>query len=60
MGQRIIEERHIRKLIRTSGGKSFSITLPIEEVRALNWRERQNLVVKRKGKTLIIKDWKTR
>lgn len=58
MGRRTLEEGAIRKLIRTSGGRSFSVTIPIEEVRVLNWRERQKLVVKRKGKTLIIKDWK--
>ena len=58
MSTRKLEDRSIRKLIRTSGGRSFSLTLPIEEVRALKWHERQNLVVKREGKTLVIKDWK--
>ena len=57
MGTRKLEDRSIRKLIRTSGGRSFSLTLPIEEVRALKWRARQKLVVTRRGRCLIVKDW---
>lgn len=41
-----------------SGGKSIGITLPIEIVRDLKWRERQKVVVERKGKTITIRDWK--
>ncbi|MFA5966893.1 MAG: hypothetical protein WC805_00030 [Patescibacteria group bacterium] len=57
MGRKI-EERNIRKITKVAGGASFGITLPIELFRALGWRERQKVVVKKKGYSLIISDWK--
>ena len=53
-----MEERNIRKLTRTGRGKSIGLTLPIEIVRELKWRERQKVVVKKSGKKVIIEDWK--
>lgn len=59
MPRRKLEERDIRKLMRTGqGGRSVGLTLPKELVEELGWREKQKVVVSRKGKTLIIKDWK--
>lgn len=55
---RRLNNQNIRKLGRTGKGSSFFITLPIEMVRNLKWRERQKLTVKLKGKKLIIEDWK--
>jgi antitoxin component of MazEF toxin-antitoxin module len=52
------ENHNIRKLSKVADGNSFSITLPIEYVRELKWKERQKLVVQLKGRHLIIKDWK--
>lgn len=57
MGRKI-EERNIRKITKMAGGASFGITLPIEMFRALGWRERQKVVVKKKGSSLVISDWK--
>ncbi len=57
MSRRKTTDKNIRKLTRV-GGTSLSVTLPIDYVRDLKWRERQKVVVKKKGKTLIIKDWK--
>lgn len=57
MARRPLKERNIRKLTRTGGGKSISLTLPIEYVRDLGWRDRQKVVVEQKGNTLVIKDW---
>lgn len=48
--------KNIRKLTKV-GGLSLSVTLPIEIVRALKWRERQKLVVKKRGKSVVITDW---
>jgi len=48
---------NIRKLTKI-GGKSIGLTLPIEMVRKLGWKERQKVIVKVKGKTIIIKDWR--
>lgn len=58
MARRKLNERNIRKLTRTGRGKSISVTLPIELVRELKWRDRQKVVIKKRGKTLTIKDWK--
>jgi bifunctional DNA-binding transcriptional regulator/antitoxin component of YhaV-PrlF toxin-antitoxin module len=41
-----------------SGGKSYSIVLPVEFIRHLKWRERQKLDITLDGKKLIIEDWK--
>jgi hypothetical protein len=54
-GRRKLENRNIRKLTRL-GGHSLGLTIPIEMVRALRWKERQKVVVGRYGKDLIIKD----
>lgn len=58
MARRKLSEKHIRKLTRMGGGRSMGITLPIEMIRELKWRERQKLVVKKRGKKLTIEDWK--
>lgn len=59
MGQRKIENRNIRKLSRVGGGTSYSITLPIEAIRAFGWKEKQKLKIEvdKKRKKIIIKDW---
>lgn len=59
MPRRPSDESHIRKLQRTGAeGRSFSLTLPKRLVDELGWRERQKLTVVKKGKKLIIEDWK--
>jgi len=40
------------------GGRSMGLTIPIDMIRDLKWRERQKVVVKKVGKRLIIEDWK--
>jgi len=58
MARRKLEDRNVRKLTRTGSGKSISVTLPIEIVRALKWRDKQKVVVTKRGKGILIKDWK--
>jgi len=59
MARRKLKEKHIRKLTRVGfEGRSLMVTLPIELVYELGWRERQKVVVKKIGKRLIIEDWK--
>ena len=54
-----IENRPIRKLTKVGGGKTYSITIPVEIVREFGWKEKQKLVVKKHGKgKIIIEDWK--
>jgi antitoxin component of MazEF toxin-antitoxin module len=48
-------ERGIRKLTRL--GDSYAITLPIDLIRELSWREKQKVEVVRRGKTLVVRDW---
>jgi antitoxin component of MazEF toxin-antitoxin module len=58
MARQKIADSNIRKLTRTGGGKSIGLTLPIEYVRELGWKDRQKVVVKKQGQKLVIEDWK--
>lgn len=40
------------------GGGSFAVTLPIEMVKQLGWKERQKLSVKKIKGGVQVKDWK--
>lgn len=51
------EQSNVRKLTKI-GRHSIGLTLPIEIVRVLEWRERQKVVVKKIGEGIMIKDWK--
>jgi len=57
MGVQKIGLESVRKLNKIGGG-SYFITIPISYVRELKWREKQKVVVKKRGKKLIIEDWK--
>ncbi len=57
MANRKTEDRGVRKLGK-SGKTSLSVTLPIEMVRELGWREKQKVVVTRVRGGLMIRDWK--
>jgi antitoxin component of MazEF toxin-antitoxin module len=54
--RRKLGDKNIRKLSRI-GDKSIGLTLPIEMVRKLKWREKQKVVVKLRGKKITIEDW---
>lgn len=49
-------DKSIRKITKL-GKWSYGITLPIDIVRKLKWKERQKVVVKLRGKKISIKDW---
>lgn len=57
MARRKLEDRNIRKIQKDSRG-SVRVTLPIELIRELKWRDGQKIVVKKRGKGLLIEDWK--
>lgn len=57
MARRKLEDRSIRKLNKQTNG-SYVVTLPIEVVRELKWKDKQKLVVRRNGKKIVIEDWK--
>ena len=56
MARRKLSERNVRKLLKNSGG-SIQITLPIEFIRELKWRDGQKVTVQKVGNRLIIEDW---
>ena len=51
------EDKNIRNLIKL-GRKSIAVTIPIEIIRELGWREKQKVVVKKSGSKLVVSDWK--
>ena len=57
MGVRKQSEKNVRKLTRL-GGKSLAVTLPIDLIEKLGWREKQKVIVKKVLGGLLIKDWK--
>ena len=54
------EDRDIRKLTKMGGGASYGITLPVDIIRKFKWKEKQKLelTIDEKNKTIKIKDWK--
>jgi len=50
------KDRNIRKI--TKNGTSHSVSIPVEILKALGWRERQKVVVKKIRGGLQIKDWR--
>jgi bifunctional DNA-binding transcriptional regulator/antitoxin component of YhaV-PrlF toxin-antitoxin module len=57
MSRRKIEQRNLRSLTKVAGGSSYSVTIPIEYIRKLKWREKQKLEVKLYQDRIIIRDW---
>ena len=50
-------EKNIRKLTRV-GKTSLCVTIPVEMVKELKWKERQKVVLSLKGGKITIEDWK--
>lgn len=57
MKKRPQKEKNLRKLTKV-GGKSYAITIPVEMVRELGWKERQKLIIERYPRGIKIRDWK--
>lgn len=54
-----LADKNIRKLTRMGrAGGSLGLTIPIEIVKELKWKERQKVKVKIDRKRLMISDWK--
>jgi len=56
MGEQKRKNNNIRKLIKISKS-SFSITIPIEYINKLKWKEHQKFVVNLNKGKIIIQDW---
>lgn len=59
MADKKAEDKNVRKLTKL-GRKSLGVTLPIEDIRALGWREKQKLSVKRVRGGFMITDWRSK
>ena len=46
-----------RSLLQNSSG-SYMVSLPIQLVRQLSWRQGQRLTIRKSGEKLVIEDWK--
>lgn len=53
-----MKQKNVRKLQRSSG--SYTLRLPPDIIRELGWKERQKLVVKKRGRGIEIVDWPAR
>lgn len=53
-----LKNKEIRKITKVAG-HSFSVTLPVEIVEKLGWKEHQKVVVELEGRHVVIKDWKS-
>jgi len=53
--RRKLKDKSVRKVYKKAG--SYGLTIPIEIVKKLGIKEKQKLVVKTRGKNIIISDW---
>ena len=56
MANKKFSQRNIRKITRS--GKSLNVSIPVEFLNKLKWKEKQKVVVKKVRGGLLIKDWK--
>ena len=54
--RRKLEDKNTRKILKS--GDSYAVTIPIEIIRELGWKEKQKVVVKKRGNGLSVVDWK--
>jgi len=57
MSTRKLAEKNMRKLTKV-GGTSIAVTIPIEIIKDLKWKEKQNVVIKKVRGGVLVKDWK--
>ena len=53
---RFMIKKIIRKIIQNGRG-TYYVNIPKVIMNELGWKERQKLVIKRRGKKVIIEDW---
>ena len=58
MSRRKLSENNIRKLSKVGGGTTYNVTILLEMVKELGWKEKQKVVFEKKGNNILIKDWK--
>lgn len=50
-------DKNIRKIVK-NGRDSYYINVPKDLLRELGWKEKQKVVVKKRGKGIVVGDWK--
>jgi hypothetical protein len=55
MANRSINERNVRSLMRNKGG-TYLLSLPIEFVKNVKWKEKQKLTITVKGKSIVVRN----
>ncbi len=58
MPRRELENKNVRKIFKS--GDSYAVTLPMELIKELGWRDNQKIEVKKWGLGLNLKDWEPR
>jgi len=56
MGRSNVGQEKVRVLQKNNTG-TYTVSLPLEFVRALEWQSGQKVVVEKTGKSVVIKDW---
>ena len=56
MTRGLIQEENVRSILKVR--RSYYVSLPIQVVREFKWKEGQKVVVEKRGKEIVIKDWK--
>lgn len=55
MANRPLKDKNIRNIQRSNG--TYYVTLPKDLVQELKWKEKQKVVVTKRGKKLSVCDW---
>jgi len=53
--RRKLKEKNTRKIFKS--GSSYAVTIPMEIINELNWREKQRVIIKKRGQGVLIVDW---
>jgi len=51
-----IDMKNIRKIVK-NGRQSYYINIPKDLMRELKWRERQKMIITKRGNKIIVTDW---
>lgn len=51
-----LRDKNIRRIVRHGG--SYGLTIPIEIMEKLGWKEKQKVVIEMKGRKIEVSDWK--
>ena len=54
-----LKDKNTRKITRI-GKTSLAVTIPIEIIRALGWREKQRVKIKRIKGGFAVRDWRSK